>query len=111
MKAIMLVSGLSTDQIQIVNTRRLEDALKGKKISFDKVDGSLAENKELRDALFGVSGQRGKYPQCFITDGTTHRFIGMWEEMESLLDCDALPKDILEANPGIQTFSKVITYM
>ena len=103
----MLFSGLSTDQISIVNTRRLEDALRGKKVPFDKIDGSLAENKELRDALFSISGQRGKYPQCFISDGTTHRFVGMWEEIESLLDCDSLPKDILDGNASIQTFSKV----
>ncbi len=110
MKALMLFSGLSTDQIQIVNTRRLEDALIGKKMNFDKVDGALAENKGLRDILFGISGQRGKYPQCFIAEGNNFRFVGMWEDIESLLDCDSLAAEILAENPAILTFSKVINH-
>lgn len=106
-RAIVLVSSLSTDQIQIVNSRRIEDALKGKNMSYDRVDGAMPENKDLRDKLFGISGQRGKYPQCFIQRGDECRFVGMWDEIESLLDCDALPADVLSANPTIPTFSKV----
>lgn len=107
-RAVVLVSSLSSDQIQIVNTRRLEDLVGGKKLATDRVDGALAENKELRDTLFGVSGHRGKYPQLFISDGAgNYRFVGLWDEIESLVDCDALPADVLAANPTIQTFSKV----
>lgn len=107
-KAILLFSGLASDQIQIVNTRRLETALEGRKMVFEKVDGSLAEHKELRDKLFAASGIRGKYPQCFISNGSTYQFVGQWDEIESLLDCDQLPQDILAANPNIATFSKVL---
>jgi hypothetical protein len=107
-KAIFLFSGLATDQIQIVNSRRLETALEGRKVIFDKVDGSLAENKELRDKLFAASGIRGKYPQCFISNGASYQFVGQWEEVESLLDCDQLPQEVLAANPNIATFNKVI---
>lgn len=107
-RAVMLFSSLSTDQIVVVNTRRLEDVLKGKKLSHDKVDGVLPENKEVRDKLFSVSGQRGKYPQCFIVDGEgNYRFVGIWDEVESLVDCDALPSEVLAANPTIPTFSSV----
>eukprot|EP01033_Poteriospumella_lacustris_P009560 gene9556-6856_t len=107
-RVIVLVSGLTTDQIQMVNTRRLEDLIAGKKFAFERVDGALAENKEIRDTLFGVSGHRGKYPQCFIADGTGgYRFVGLWEEIESLVDCDALPKEVLDSNPNIPTFSRV----
>jgi hypothetical protein len=35
------------------------------------------------------------------------QFVGQWEEMESLLDCDQLPKEILANNPHIATLSKV----
>ena len=108
-KVIILISSLATDQIQIVNSRRLETALEGKRLIFDKVDGSLAESKDLRDQLFTASGIRGKYPQCFIYDDSSnsYRFVGLWEEIESLLDCEELASDVLASNPQIQTFSKV----
>lgn len=106
-RAVMLFSTLSTDQVVMVNTRRLEDSLKGKKLVFDKVDGVLPENKEVRDKLFAISGQRGKYPQCFVTEGDSYRFVGMWDDIESLLDCDGLPAEVLAANPTISTFSAV----
>ena len=108
-RAVILVSGLASDQIQIVNQRRLEDLVQGKQLAFDRIDGALSENKEIRDKLFGISGQRGKYPQCFILDTASgdYRFIGLWEAIESLVDCDALPADVLEANPTIPRFSTV----
>lgn len=107
-KCILLFSSLSTDQIQIVNTRRLETLLAGQKLQVEKIDGSLEENKELRNQLFGISEQRGKYPQCFLlqTDGN-YKFIGLWEEVENLIECNSLPKEVLDANPDIKTFSKV----
>ena len=106
-KVVILVSSLSADEIQKVNSNRLETALKGKRLVYEKVDGALPENKELRDKLFHSSSLRGKYPQCFICTGDELRFIGMWEDIESLLDSDSIPKEILDANPGIPTFSKV----
>jgi hypothetical protein len=107
-RAVILYSSLSTDQIQIVNTRRLEDAVLGKKLAHNKIDGASPENKDIRDKLFGISGQRGKYPQFFIaTETEDYRFVGLWEEIESLLDCDSLPEDVLAGNPNIPTFSKV----
>lgn len=107
-RVIVLVSSLTSDQIQMVNSRRLEDLISGKKLAFERIDGALAEKKDIRDTLFGASGHRGKYPQCFIADGNGgYRFVGLWEEIESLVDCDALPKDVLDSNPGIPTFSKV----
>ncbi|RYH19876.1 hypothetical protein EON65_25395 [archaeon] len=107
-RAVYLYSSLATDQLQIVNSRRLEDVLNGKKVVFDRVDGSQTDQKEVRDELFKVSGQRGKYPQCFIKGEAGYRFVGLWEEVESLVDCDALPADILASNPSINTFSKVV---
>lgn len=105
---VFLYSSLATDQIQVVNSRRLEDSLSGRKIQFEKVDGSLAENKEVRDIMFASSGQRGKYPQCFLkSDGGDYVFVGLWEEIEGLLECDTIPAEVLAANPQIKTFEQV----
>lgn len=105
---VFLYSGLSTDQIQIVNTRRLETALEGKRVVYEKIDGARAESKDIRDQLFAVSGQRGKYPQLFIkNEDESYTFLGLWEEIESLLDCDELDAGILASNPTIQTFKTV----
>lgn len=108
--AVLLYSSLATDQIQVVNSRRLEDVLKGNKVQFEKVDGSYPDNKDLRDILFGVSGQRGKYPQCFLKDESgSYTFVGLWEEVESLIECDTIPAEVLAANPQIKTFAQVWT--
>ena len=93
--------------MQEQNQRRLESLMQAKKIDYISIDGALDENKEIRDVLFGVSQQRGKYPQCFIKEGSTYRFIGLWEQIESLEECDSLPAEVMEANPDIPTFSKV----
>mmetsp|Transcript_11851 Transcript_11851/g.19538 ORF Transcript_11851/g.19538 Transcript_11851/m.19538 type:complete len:118 (+) Transcript_11851:123-476(+) len=105
---VILFSSLTADQIQEINTRRMEDSLSGRKAQFEKVDGALPENKEVRDVLFGLSGQRGKYPQCFLkgVDGQ-YTFVGLWEEVESLMECDEIPAEILSANPQIKTFTQV----
>ena len=82
---ILLYSSLATDQIQVVNSRRLEDSLSGRKIQFEKIDGSMTDSKEIRDALFSVSGQRGKYPQCFLkAEDGAYAFVGLWEEIENV---------------------------
>ena len=105
---VFMHSSLATDQIQIVNSRRLEDTLIAKKIAFEKIDGSMQESKELRDILFGVSKQRGKYPQCFLrAEDGTYTFVGVWDEIESLIECDDIPADVLAQNPQIKTFSSV----
>lgn len=79
--------------------------------------------QETRDTLFGVSGQRGKYPQVFIKENDTYTFVGLWDaievrlshllstfdmiDMKSLIECDDLPAEVLEANPTIPNFKKV----
>ena len=78
------------------------------KIQFEKVDGSYPDNKELRDVLFAVSGQRGKYPQCFLKEESgSYRFVGLWDEVESLIECNTIPADVLASNPQIKTFNQV----
>ena len=59
---------------------RLDNVLKGKKIEYEKINGVAEENKPIRDQLFGISNERGKYPQIFLRkeDGT-YKFVGLWE--------------------------------
>jgi hypothetical protein len=58
--------------------------------------------------LFNVSQHRGKYPQCFLKDESgAYKFVGLWEDVESLVECNTLPADVLAANPQIQTFNQV----
>ena len=46
----------------------------------------------------------------FIEQEGVTNFIGDYEKMTSLNDCEDLPKDILEKNPHIETFSTVFHY-
>lgn len=108
MKTVVLLwSSLTTDTLSPIHTQRLENVLVGNKVVFEKIDGSMAEVKEQRDKLFAVSEKRGKYPQCFIKDAKGDiTFVGMWEEIEGMVECDSYPPEVLEQNPGIPTFQK-----
>lgn len=81
-QCILLVSSYTADPIQEQDQRRARDLLAAKKIAFEEVDGALEENKELRNALFNISSQRGKYPQFFLERDGRHEFIGLWEQVE-----------------------------
>ena len=72
-----------------------------------QIDGAEPENKEIRTKLFAISGLRAKYPQCFINNNGTYEFIGQWEAIETLEECDSLPADILASHPEIKTFTRV----
>jgi hypothetical protein len=82
-KVVILVSSLNASSLQEVAQRRLEDFVSGKYV-YEKIDGSLPDNKPVRDTLFGVSGTRGKYPQCFVKKADdTYTFVGLWEEVRA----------------------------
>ncbi len=55
-------------------------ALSFNQVRYETIDGSMEENKEKRNALFAISGVRGKYPQVFIDD----KYIGDWEVIEGV---------------------------
>jgi hypothetical protein len=104
-KVIVLWTSVSSDE---TNTRRVQDLFTAKRIVVTSIDASLPWHKEVRDKLFEVSLIRGKYPQIFIDRGDdNYTYIGSWEQIESLLDCDSIPEDVLAANPTIETFNKV----
>ena len=107
----VIVLKTSTPHNILVETaqRRMLDALAGKEIAVDVVDGAV--NHERRDFLFGVRGSRlNVYPQAYISDsGSGTTWTGGYEEFESQIDCDALPCDILMAHPEIakDTFTSI----
>ena len=50
---------------------------------------------------------RAKYPQCFINNEGIFDFVGQWEAIETLVECDSLPTEVLAAHPEIKTFTSV----
>jgi hypothetical protein len=58
--------------------------------------------------LFEISGIRGKYPQFFVMDEEKITFLGDWAEVEALNDASSLPHEILEYNPKIMTWDRVL---
>eukprot|EP01035_Chromulina_nebulosa_P017939 gene17939-23563_t len=105
-KILVLHSSVSSDNTQEKGQRRLDDLLASYKFDSYKIDGSDPETKELRDTLFLISGIRGKYPQVFIDTDGKYEYIGSWEQIETMNECESIPSEILEANPSIQTISK-----
>lgn len=103
----MLYSSCCMDPTQEQDQRRCRDLMEGKGVPYQQVDGSDGTTRDLRNTLWTVSGHRGKYPQVFIERDGEHEFVGLWSDVESLNECEALPPDILEANPEIKTFKAV----
>ena len=62
-----------------------------------------------RNELFRLSGKRGVYPQFFLMHGEDKiEFLGDWEKIEALNDASSLPDEILQQNPEIMTWEKVL---
>ena len=78
-KTIVLFTSMPQTLVEVAQAR-LDNVLKGKKIEYEKINGVAEENKPIRDQLFGISNERGKYPQIFLRkeDGT-YKFVGLWE--------------------------------
>jgi hypothetical protein len=74
---------LHADREHHPRQRRARALLSAKGLVYEELDGADQSNIEARNALFGLSGQRGKYPQFFIErpDGTK-AFVGLWEAVE-----------------------------
>jgi hypothetical protein len=74
---------------------------------FSQIDGADPEHKIFRDELFLISGLRAKYPQCFLLTDGLYRFVGLWDTIEKLVECDSIPREELAAHPEIETFTSV----
>lgn len=80
---LVLYSSIASDQVVMIGQRRLETILISYRFDFRQIDGSDPENWELRDALFEISKQRGKYPQIFIKSDDHYEFVGLWEQVRN----------------------------
>ncbi len=108
-KVVVLYSSVPGNALVEVSQRNVLTALRAKHVKFDEVDGVQPENKDIRTELFMKSGIKGKYPQIFIKTESEYQFIGDVERFNELLECEQLPREILDANPNIATFSKVFS--
>jgi hypothetical protein len=108
---LMLVTTMPSTTVIEGNQITLRNILNGRlKVKVIEVDGVLPENKEMRSAMFELSGKRGAYPQVFIKDSSGKlTSMGDFEDIQSLNDTDSLPPDVLEANPQIPTFKKAFS--
>jgi hypothetical protein len=65
-----------------------------------------------RDELFRISGKRGVYPQFFLVRvekaSKTTTYLGDWEYVEAVNDASGYPDEILDNNPQIVTWDKVL---
>jgi hypothetical protein len=85
------------------------DLVEANKFCYRTVDGSDSTIKEERDALFAISGIRGNYPQTFKEYSSSDiKFVGDWEQIESLNEMETLPQEVKDANPEIATLSSVL---
>jgi len=81
--------------------------------SYETLDGADPANKDIRLELFRISGMCGVYPLFFLVKDTFEQtenpveFLGDWETVEGINDSSSLPKEILDANPGILTWDKI----
>lgn len=82
--------------------------LKSRKISYEMVDGADPALRDVRNELFSISGMRGVYPQFFMIENSEIRFLGDFEAVESMNDASALPREILERNPQILTWDRLL---
>jgi hypothetical protein len=78
--------------------------MKAFKIDHKVVDGADSVNHDLRTELFGISGQKGKYPQVFLTNKSDSTvFIGDFDKVQSLVEDNNMPEEVLKKN-GVKNF-------
>jgi hypothetical protein len=77
---IVLISNQSFDRTVLQNQHNAMTILDSKGIGYTTVDGADPIKKEERNALFTLSGRRGKYPQFFVAHGEEKSFFGGTDE-------------------------------
>jgi len=84
-QCIVLFTSYASNQLFEVAWRKIETQLQSKGVDYVPIDGAAPDNKELRSALWAISGQR-TYPQVFIYDADACNFVGGGDEVQELFD-------------------------
>ncbi len=105
---IVLVSKSFGSLGQKTNQDRAGTILNANKIPFEQVDGSDPEFKDLRDALFAISGIRGNYPQFFVKEDDRITYIGDFEALETMNEAGTLPIQI-DQSIGMRPVERIST--
>jgi len=80
-KCVVMYTSYVSNQLFEVAWRKLETTLKGKHVQFVAIDGASPDMKEVRSALWAISGKR-EYPQVFVKKA----FMGGMDELQEALD-------------------------
>jgi hypothetical protein len=110
---LMLVTNMGMNRTQVQNQQRATMMLNALNISYDTLDGSDPDNKDIRNELFKLSDMRGMYPQFFIVteninnEDVETKFLGDFETIEGINDSSSLPMEILDANPTLLTWDRI----
>jgi len=110
-RLLVLKSSIGSHREQVQNQNRAETLLKARKINYETVDGADPSLKDVRNELFAISGLRGIYPQFFMIDHLNIRFLGDFETLETMNDASALPSEILDKNPQILTWDRLLGHV
>mmetsp|Transcript_7565 Transcript_7565/g.11253 ORF Transcript_7565/g.11253 Transcript_7565/m.11253 type:complete len:149 (-) Transcript_7565:203-649(-) len=112
-RVIILVSNGISERKQASAQNNSLSLLNARRVLYEVVDGADPAQVDRRNELFRISGIRGLYPQWFIHDDdlalerprTT--YVGDWEAISLVNDCDDIPKEVLDKNPQIVTWNKM----
>ena len=109
-RLLVLVSNSQFNRKSSADSSRAMTMLALKNLPYEIVDGMDPAQKERRNELFDLSGRRGVYPQFFLVSSVTEEttVVGDMETIDGINDCSAMPAELLEANPGIVTWERLL---
>lgn len=107
---MLLVSNVSLNRAVTQNQEKARTLLNSLRIDYFEIDGSDPKNKKIRNELFEISGQPVLYPQFFLVEHVREtKFLGDFDEVEAINDASSLSTEVLEANPSLLTWERVLS--
>ncbi|CAK0850916.1 unnamed protein product, partial [Prorocentrum cordatum] len=93
----VLLSANLTNAANLAKIGQVRDILEATGVPFEEVDGSDPARRELRTALFGISGRVAEYPQIFFREGEAFSFVAGHREMHDANEISGM----IKANPQL----------